>query len=114
MQEITTLSQNLDFSSVAILLEYIGEELLGGANDLDANTPLLAHGVIDSLSTVSVITFIRERFGVEVPNDAVIVNNFETVTAIAAMVDQLVEKQSEDRMSVARRVESSPDSSTSA
>ncbi len=85
------MSQNNDSSKVAILLEYISDELLGGARDLDVNTPLLAHGVIDSLSTVSVITVIRERFGVEVPNDAIIVTNFQTVTAIASMVDRLVQ-----------------------
>ena len=105
MQETTKLPQNFDSSNVAILLEYIGDELLGGARDLDANTPLLAHGVIDSLSTVSVITFIRERFGVEVPNEAVIVNNFETVTAIAAMVDRLVRGLAQNNNDSANRGE---------
>ena len=80
-------------NNVAILLRFIGDDILGGSGDLDAQTPLLALGVIDSLSMVSVITFIRDRFGVEVPNDAIKVDNFQTIEAIAAMVDRLVYHQ---------------------
>ena len=87
---MTSLSNNSSSTNVAALLKFIGDDLLGGASDLDATTKLLALGVIDSLTMVSVITFIREHFGVEVPNDAVTANNFQTVEAIAAMVDRLV------------------------
>lgn len=90
---MTSLSDNSTSTNVAVLLKFIGDDLLGGASDLDASTRLLALGVIDSLTMVSVITFIRERFGVEVPNDAVTVKNFQTVEAIAAMVDRLLDSR---------------------
>lgn len=89
-----SMSDHNAASNVTILLRFIGDDLLGGAQDLNATTPLLALGVIDSLSMVSVMTFIRERFGVEVPNDSVTVSNFETVEAIAAMVERLVYSKS--------------------
>jgi acyl carrier protein len=84
------LSEDSTVTYMTIILEYVVGEILGDANDLDADTPLLALGIIDSLSMVSVMTFIRERFGVEVPNDAVTVENFESVRAIAGMVERLV------------------------
>ena len=92
---MTLLSDNSTSTNVAVLLKFIGDDLLGGVNDLDATTKLLALGVIDSLTMVSVITFIRERFGVEVPNDAVTANNFQTIEAIAAMVDRLTHRVSQ-------------------
>lgn len=84
------LSENSAVTYTTIILEYVAGEILGEAHDLDADTPLLALGIIDSLSMVSVMTFIRERFGVEVPNDAVTVENFESVRAIARMVERLI------------------------
>lgn len=68
------------------LLEFVSIELLHGEQDLDEQTPLLALGVIDSLSMVSLLDFIQRTFHVVVPNDSVTVENFEDVSAIAELV----------------------------
>ncbi|MCA9687535.1 MAG: alpha/beta fold hydrolase, partial [Myxococcales bacterium] len=75
---------------VSQLLDFVITEILHGEEDFDEGTPLLALGVLDSLSMVSLLTFIQERFGVVVVNDDVTVENFEDVAAIAAMVEQRV------------------------
>jgi pimeloyl-ACP methyl ester carboxylesterase/acyl carrier protein len=68
------------------LVEFVSAEILHGEEDLDENTPLLALGVIDSLSMVSLLDFIQRTFHVVVPNDSVTVENFEDINAIADLV----------------------------
>ena len=75
-------------SIVADLLDFIGTSLMGGANDLESTTPLLALGIIDSLSMVSVVTFVKERYGVEVRGQDVTVANFATVDALARLIER--------------------------
>lgn len=72
------------------LLAFLARELeLDGDDDeqLDEHTPLLAWGIISSLTMASLLTFIRERFEVHVQSDSVTVENFENVAAITAMVE---------------------------
>lgn len=68
------------------LIEFIAREILQGEEDLDAHTPLLALGVIDSLSMVSLLGFIQKRFQVDIPDDLVTVENFEDVASLAQLI----------------------------
>lgn len=72
-----------------ILLDFLREEVLGGGEDLDEHTPLLEYGVIDSISMITVLSFIREQFGIEVRGDEILVSNFQDVTSLANMVERL-------------------------
>ena len=45
---------------------FVGRELLGGRDDgLNEHTPLLAWGIIDSLSEAELVSFTSERFEIE-------------------------------------------------
>jgi acyl carrier protein len=69
---------------------FIVQELLDGKDaGLDNSTPLLKWGVIDSLSLVSLLSFIEERFGIGVPPAEVNAANFENLTAIADLLNRL-------------------------
>ncbi len=72
------------------LKAFIVQELLDGKEaGIDGSTPLLKWGVIDSLSLVKVLSFIDERFGIDVPPAEVDAANFENLTAIARLLTRL-------------------------
>ena len=69
------------------LLEFAKRDLLhGAADDLDADTPLLELGVLDSLSMVGLLAYVDEAFGVKIPEDDVLPDHFDTLRSIAALV----------------------------
>ncbi len=67
--------------------KYLVDEVLEGANaNVAADTPLLEWGVLSSMSTMRLVSFLSERFGVEVPSDDVVGQNFKDLDSITAMV----------------------------
>lgn len=78
------------------LIAFINAEILESEDSgLDIDTPLLAIGILDSLAMVSLIAKIEDAFGVRVPDDAVTPDNFQSVAAIARMVDLIQQKNTE-------------------
>jgi acyl carrier protein len=70
------------------LMQFVADELLDGRGaGLDEHTPLLAWGVIDSLSVAELVSFTGERFGIDVPQHEVRPDNLEN---LGAYVDMLV------------------------
>ncbi len=49
---------------------------------------LLAKGLLDSLSILKTVTFCEEQFGITIPDDEVLPDHFESVRAIAALVER--------------------------
>lgn len=76
----------------AELIAFINAEVLESEDSgLDIDTPLLAIGILDSLAMVSLIARIEDAFGVRVPDNAVTPDNFQSIAAIARMVDLIQE-----------------------
>ncbi len=74
------------------ILDFVRDELLDGQGDgLDEHASLLDRGILDSMSLMTLITFIEERTGVRIPNDAVTAANFDTATDIERLVERLRE-----------------------
>lgn len=66
---------------------FIEEGLLGGADvTIEPDTPLLELGIITSLSMMRLLSFIRERFEVEIPMNEMTGDNFRNLTAITTLV----------------------------
>jgi acyl carrier protein len=57
--------------------------------DLGTEDSLLERGLLDSLAILKTVTFCEEQFGITIPDTEVLPDHFETVRAIA----QLVERQ---------------------
>jgi acyl carrier protein len=69
------------------LRQFVVHELLDGRDTgLDEHTPLLAWGVIDSLSVAYLVQFTHERFGIEVPQREVTPDNLTDLDAYADML----------------------------
>jgi acyl carrier protein len=73
---------------VTALQAYVEREMLeGDARDLDATTPLLELGLLDSFSIVGLLTFIETEFGVQLSLDSLTPENLKDIESIAGLVD---------------------------
>jgi clorobiocin biosynthesis protein CloN5 len=73
------------------LVNFIREALVSPDTgvEVDADTPLIDRGLLDSLSLLQLMLFIEEQSGVHVPDDEVTLENFRSVRSIGAMVQRL-------------------------
>jgi acyl carrier protein len=68
-----------------ILTQYLPGE---SAANLHDDTPLRSSGVLDSLATLGLISFIEERFGIEVQAHETDIDNFDRLQDIVAFVER--------------------------
>ncbi len=73
---------------LASVKEFILTEFLPGEdpNELTATTPLMSGGILDSLATLRLVSFIEERFGVQVEPHEMGTEYFDSLTEIAKLV----------------------------
>ncbi|MBF6330379.1 acyl carrier protein [Nocardia transvalensis] len=70
------------------LLAFIRERFLDDdpASKLDGETPLLDWGILNSVNTAELISFIRSEFDCPVDQSSVNVRNFRNANCIAALI----------------------------
>jgi flavin reductase (DIM6/NTAB) family NADH-FMN oxidoreductase RutF/acyl carrier protein len=80
-----------DDQTSARILAFIRETFLGDdpRSELDEETPLLEWGVLNSMNTAVLLTYIRDEVGVRVPPDRINGRNFKNTRSIAAMIAEL-------------------------
>jgi acyl carrier protein len=72
------------------LRDYVTERILQDPSvTIEPDTPLLEWGILNSISTVQLIGFIRERFQVDVPPEEVAGRNFKDLRSISQLLAQL-------------------------
>lgn len=73
------------------LVDYVKNELLEGVEigELTAETPLLEWGVLNSMQTARLVSWIREELGVRIPPTQVVSRNFQTLRTVADLVERL-------------------------
>ncbi len=69
--------------------KYIQQNILAESVHIDAGTQLKQAG-IDSFSTVEIILFIERKFGVSIPDEKLIPDNFKTLQSLAETVQELM------------------------
>jgi acyl carrier protein len=75
-----------------ILLDYVKDELARGrAPNLKATDDLLNAGILDSLGIFQMVTFIEKQFGIQVPDEDVVFDNFYSVEALINYLQDLEE-----------------------
>jgi acyl carrier protein len=71
------------------LIKFIKDEILHGrAVALDEDQDLLGAGIVDSLGILRLVAFMEQRFGITVPDEDVVYENFQNVKAMAEYVAQ--------------------------
>lgn len=70
------------------LRQYILSEFLPGekASNLQDDTPLRTSGILDSVSTLKVVNFVEEHYGITVEAYEASMENFDSINSIAAFV----------------------------
>jgi acyl carrier protein len=72
-----------------VLTKYLPGE---SPDNLQDDTPLRTSGILDSLATLTLISFLEERFGIEVQAHETDMDNFDRLGDIVAFV---IRKQAE-------------------
>lgn len=69
------------------LCEFVGRVLLfGQAPDLDRSTPLFELGILDSMGTINLLSFIEDEFGIEIPLEEIEAIHLRNISTIADMI----------------------------
>lgn len=71
------------------LREFMISDLSADPSVLSADYDLLENGVVDSLGMFELVRFIEERLGVEVADDELVPENFQSLNAITGMIERL-------------------------
>lgn len=71
------------------LREFMISDLSADPSVLSPDYDLLENGVVDSLGMFELVRFIEERLGVEVADDELVPENFQSLNAITGMVERL-------------------------
>ena len=70
--------------------DYILREYLPGesAANLTDDTPLRTSGILDSMATLNLVTFLEESFGITIDAHETGIDQFDRIADIAALVAQ--------------------------
>jgi len=80
---------------------YISNEILDGKDiGLEASTPLLEWGIINSLEMARLVAFLQNRFSVEVPAEKIVVEHFKDLKSIAALIVELSSEKNNNKLLV--------------
>ncbi len=68
--------------------QYILSEFLPGerASNLKDDTPLRTSGILNSITTLRLVTFVEEHYGIEVEAHEASVENFDSISSIASLI----------------------------
>lgn len=78
---------DVEFRVLDVVRQFLGASAtLPAGTDLDAQTPLLDSGVLDSLGILQLTTRIEQVFGIEVTDEDFVPENFATVGSLARYV----------------------------
>lgn len=80
-------------NSVEELCTLIGSRITWGrgedAGSLNADTPLLEMGLVDSLAIMEIVTALDKEAGIALPDTEIIAANFRTPKALWAAIENL-------------------------
>ena len=72
--------------------DYILQEFLPGENPdaLATTTPLITGGILDSISTIRLVSFLEEQYGIEFAAHEIGAEHLDTIAGIVATVEAKV------------------------
>jgi len=75
-------------SQIDQLRNFISEITFNEVEKIKEDTLLFEEGIFDSLGFLSLISFLNEDFGIDVENDELSEENFESINAVAAFINK--------------------------
>lgn len=83
---ITTLEKMTEVQIKDRIKTYIVENTVEDLSQIKEKTLLFDEGIFDSMGLISLITFLEDEFGIKTADDDLIVDNFESISAITKYV----------------------------
>ena len=73
---------------------YILQEFLPGEkpDNLTESTPLMTGGILDSITTLKLVDFLQEKYGIKVEAYEADVDHFDTIADIASLIHSKLPK----------------------
>ena len=71
------------------LWEYLQEKCLSNEypDELDRDDNLIDSGVLDSLSTLNLVSYLEGEYGITIGSEDITLENFSTVAQLAALIE---------------------------
>ena len=71
------------------LSKFVTEQILSNANmkEIPSDFALIENGVLDSLGLQQLVSFLEREFDVELDDDDLVPENFESINSIAKLVE---------------------------
>jgi acyl carrier protein len=85
-----TLEKMTDIQIKDRIQSYIVENTVEDTNMINENTLLFEEGIFDSMGLISLITFLEDEFRIKTADDDLVVDNFESISAITKYVSSRV------------------------
>lgn len=75
-----------------MIMSFIMKELLAGQNcaPLADADPLIDSGIIDSFGIMVLMSFLEEKFSIQISGDELLPENFDSVRSISSLVTQKI------------------------
>lgn len=91
MTDEAQAQDRMEYDDVVVDLKQFLESrfLPDGTSELDVTSPLLRWGILNSVSTMELIAYIRDRYGVYVPPNHIVGSNFKSLDTITKLVISL-------------------------
>lgn len=70
------------------LREFISEVTFSDIDVIKEDTMIFEEGIFDSLGFLSLVSYVNENFEIEIENDELNEENFESIKAIVAFIDK--------------------------
>jgi acyl carrier protein len=72
-----------------VLTEFVKNEVMRNKNaKLNEDEDLLSAGILDSLAILQLVAYIEDQFGIKVPDEDVVFENFQSINALTAYLEQ--------------------------
>ncbi len=74
----------------SLVEEFITDQVLAARNlgPVGIDESLFRAGALDSISVARIVAFCEERFSIMIPDEEIVPEHFETIRAIAQMVER--------------------------
>ncbi len=77
-------------TTIEAIQAYVAENFLFSSNgfDLSDDASLLDEGIVDSTGVLELVLFVEEQFKIEVLDNEIVPDNFDSVNRLAAYIEQ--------------------------
>jgi acyl carrier protein len=78
-------------ATIEAIVEWIGRAAADRFpnEQIQSDTPIIENGILDSIEILNLVSFLEERFGIAVPVEAFVPENFASAEAITSLVMRL-------------------------